>query len=112
MILLTIKYLRIMLIKRNYIDERVIESYDVMGLSNADMRELTRLYDRVNEVLVNHVQGAEKKIYLNDEDLYSLVSVLDVLTENNRRSLQESVFERRMKQIKEFHTASAQAAIS
>lgn len=89
-----------MLVQRNYAEEKVIESYTITGVTRADMYKMTQVYDRVMNVIVNHLnKSAEKKKYLDDNDLYDIASILDVLTENNRTKLKESEFDKRKSKI-------------
>ena len=89
---------------RNYKDERVIESYTITGITRADMFFMTRLHDRIMDVIGNHLnKKAEKRVYLNDDDLYEVVSVLDILTMGNRTKLLESEFSLRKEELIQMH---------
>ena len=91
-----------MLIKRNYEEERRIASYDIIGLTRADMYELTQVYDEVNKVIINHLTE-DKKLYISDETLIRVLAILDVLTENNRTTLMKSEFEKRRETLLKSH---------
>ena len=70
-----------MLVQRNYAEEKVIESYTITGVTRADMYKMTQVYDRVMGIIGNHLdKKAEKKEYLSDDDLYDIVSILDIIT--------------------------------
>ena len=101
-----------MLVQRNYAQERVIESYTICGITRADMHKMTQVYDRVMNIIVNHLdKKAEKKEYLSDDDLYDIVSILDILTENNRTCIKKSVFEMRKEQLLKMHKELVDAPV-
>lgn len=98
-------------IKRNYGTQLVTESYDIIGVTRADMHQMTEVHDRVMDILQNHAdKNVEKKEYLSDEDLFNIVGILDVLIEGNRLVNPKSVFEERSTQIKKLHNSIAEAA--
>lgn len=93
-----------MLVTRKYTEERVIESYTIAGVTRADMHKMTQMYDRVMNIIGNHLdKSAEKKEYLSDDDLYDIVAILDVLTEGNKTNLKESAFDKRKKELLKMH---------
>lgn len=101
-----------MLVTRNYAQERVIESYTISGVTRADMYKMTQVYDKVMSIIGNHLdKSAEKKEYLSDDDLYDIVSILDVLTENNRTCIKKSVFEDRKEKLLKMHKEIVDAPV-
>jgi hypothetical protein len=101
-----------MLVTRNYTQERVIESYTISGVTRADMYKMTQVYDKVMNIIGNHLnKSAEKKEYLSDDDLYDIVSILDVLTENNRIGIKESIFEKRKEELLKMHKEIVDASV-
>lgn len=101
-----------MLVQRNYADERVIESYTISGVTRADMYKMTQVYDRVMSIIGNHLdKKAEKKEYLSDDDLYDIVSILDIITENNRTSIKKSCFEERKEELIKMHKTIIEAPV-
>jgi len=101
-----------MLVTRNYTEERVIESYTISGVTRADMYKMTQVYDKVMSIIGNHLgKSAEKKEYLSDDDLYDIVAILDVLTENNRTCIKKSVFEKRKEELLKMHKEIVDASI-
>ena len=101
-----------MVIKRNYEQERVIESYTITGVTRADMYKMTQVYERVISIIDNHLdKKAEKKEYLSDDDLYDIASILDIITENNRTIIEKSVFEERKEKLIPLLEAIANAPV-
>lgn len=101
-----------MLVTRNYMEERVIESYTISGVTRADMYKMTQVYDKVMSIIGNHLdKSAEKKEYLSDDDLYDIVSILDVLTENNRTCIKKSTFEKRKEELLKMHKEIVDASV-
>lgn len=93
-----------MSVNREYAETKVIESYTISGVTSADMCKMTQVHDRVMCVIGNHLnKSAEKKEYLSDDDLYDIVSILDVLTEGNREIVKKSVFDERKELIVKSH---------
>lgn len=88
----------------NYKDERVVKSYDIIGLSSADMYEMSKLFDIVMNIRINHLTS-DKKEYLSDEDLMRIEAVLDTLTEGHRVELKESVFKKKVEAIQRSNEA-------
>lgn len=78
---------------KNYADERVVKDFTLAGVTLADMYFMSKLYKRVSDILVNHLMPEEKKIYLTDDELYDILSVLDTLTQGHRTTLKKSAFE-------------------
>ena len=94
-----------MLTQRNYSEEKVIKSYTISGITRGDMYKMTKVYDRVMAIIGNHVdKDAEKKEYLNDDDLYDIAAILSVLTENNRINLLRSVFDECKENLIKIHS--------
>ena len=54
---------------------------------------------------------AEKKEYLSDDDLYDIVSILDVLTECNRTTIKKSCFEERKEELLKLHKELIEAPV-
>lgn len=101
-----------MLVTRNYAEERVIESYTIEGVTRADMYKMTQVYDRVMNIIGNHLnKSAEKKEYLSDDDLYDIVAILGVLTEDNRTKLEESEFDKCKKELLKMHKKLVNAPV-
>ena len=101
-----------MLVTRNYAEERVIESYTISGVTRADMYKMTEVHDKVMDIIGNHLnKSAEKKEYLSDDDLYDIVAILDVLTENNRTCIKESIFEKRKEELLKRHKEIIDASV-
>ena len=101
-----------MLVQRNYTQERVIESYTIGGITRAEMYKMTQVYDRVMGVIGNHLnKSAKKKEYLSDDDLYDIVSILDVLTEGNRVCIKKSAFEDRKEELIKMHKELVNAPV-
>lgn len=101
-----------MVVQRNYTQERVIESYTICNVTKTDMYKMTQVCDKVMSIIGNHLdKKAEKKEYLSDDDLYDIVSILDVLTEGNRTCIKKSVFEERKEQLQKMHKELVNAPI-
>lgn len=101
-----------MRVNREYADARVIESYTISGITRADMRKMTQVYDRVMGVIENHLdKSAEKKEYLSDDDLYDIVAILDILTENNKTCIETSVFDRCKEKLLKMHKEIVEASV-
>ena len=83
----------------NYKDERVVKSYDIIGISSADMYEMSELFNTVMNIRINHLTS-DKKVYLSDEDLMRIEAVLDTLTEGHRIELKKSAFAAKLESIK------------
>lgn len=88
---------------RNYSKEELVESYDIKGVSRADMYKMTETYNRVIHIIENHLDKNAKKEYISDDDLYDIAAILDVLTENNKITLTTSVFDKRKENIMKMH---------
>lgn len=85
-------------IKRNCSNQLVTESYDIIGLTSADMHEMSLLFKRCMEIRVNHITS-DKKEYITDDELLRIEAVLDCLTEGHRVELKKSVFEGKKESI-------------
>ena len=93
-----------MLVTRNYAEERVIESYTIEGVTRADMYKMTQVHNKVMNIIGNHLnKSAEKKEYLSDDDLYDIVAILDVLTEDNKVKIKENAFDKRKEELLKMH---------
>lgn len=88
----------------NYEETKMVLSYDIIGLSSADMHEMSQLFKRVMQIRVNHITS-DKKEYISDDDLMRIEAVLDVLTEGHRVELKKSSFEERIESIKRSNEA-------
>lgn len=82
----------------NYEEKQMVSSYDIIGLSSADMYEMSELFNIVMNIRINHLTS-DKKVYLSDEDLLRIEAVLDTLTEGHRIELKKSVFEEKRESI-------------
>ena len=101
-----------MFVTRNYKEEKVVESYTISGVTNADMHKMTQMHKQVTSIIANHLdKKAEKKEYLSDDDLYDIAAVLDVLTENNRVCTIKSVFEERKEELLKMHKELVEAPV-
>lgn len=89
-----------MRIIRNYSKEELVESYEIKGILRVDMYKMTKVYNRVMHIIGNHLDESAKKEYLNDDDLYDIAAILDVLTEGNKITLTTSVFDERKNLMK------------
>lgn len=101
----------------NYEEKQMVSSYDIVGLSSADMHEMSELFNIVMNIRINHLTS-DKKVYLSDEDLLRIEAVLDTLTEGHRIELKKSVFEekresieRSNEQLRQMKLASTKPAI-
>lgn len=91
-------------VTRNYADEQVIKSYTIEGISRGDMYKMTQVCKKVTKVIGNHLnKKAKKKEYLSDDDLYDIVAILEVLTEENKVNLVGSVFDEKKEALIKMH---------
>lgn len=59
-----------------------VVSYDIFEISNAEMDQMIEMRNRVGEVISNHLTNSDKKIYLSDNELVKVWSILSVLTKD------------------------------
>lgn len=59
-----------------------VVGYDIDGVNLNEMRQLTELRNRINNVLISHAKDSEKKEYVSDDDLKLMFAVLSVFTKD------------------------------
>ena len=59
-----------------------VVGYDIMDVNLNEMRQMTELKNRINDVLVSHAKDSKEKKYINDDDLKLMHAVLSVFTKN------------------------------
>lgn len=65
---------------KNYGDGLV--SVDVYDINMTEVKQMLDLNDRICEVLINHMQKDEKRVYISDNDLKLMSAILRVFTKD------------------------------
>lgn len=87
-----------MKIKKDY--GQGITSIDILNVNMLEVRQMIELKNRINDVLVNHSEGHEKKIYISDDDLTLMCAVLRTFVGDVETSMTSS-FDATLKMMKE-----------
>lgn len=74
-----------------------IVGYDIDNVNLNEMRQMSELKNRINEVLISHEPEAKKKKYVSDDDLKLMHAVLSVFTRDYEGNV-ESAFDTFLKE--------------
>lgn len=75
-----------------------IVSTDVIDINNKEMSQMYELKNRIDDVLISHKPGSEKKKYISDDDLKLMHAVLSVFTKEYEPT-QTSAFDDFLKDV-------------
>jgi len=75
-----------------------ITSIDIIDVNMLEVRQMNELKNRINDVLVNHKEKKEKKIYLSDDDLTLMYAILRTFVQDCDSSMTSS-FDETLKEM-------------
>ena len=75
-----------------------VTSIDIIDVNMLEVRQMNELKNKINDVLVNHKEKKEKKIYLSDDDLTLMYAILRTFTKDVDSSMTSS-FDETLKEM-------------
>lgn len=83
-----------------------IKSYCIEDLTPREMEQISEMRSRVHEILHSHRPDSEKKIYLTDDELFTIEAILQTLLGIHSAAQQTSAFDHMKKTIVDIYNQS------